>query len=122
MKDAHTPAALVALALETYRAEIVPALPPDQRYIGAMIANALEIALRSMGSDAEALAVVENAVLSSLGTGPAPDAAQLVQDIRSDRTGMPDGDLRQSLLNLVEHELAVRNPRYLKARKAPARS
>lgn len=121
MNDAHSPGALVAIALETYRAEIMPGLPPDQRYIGAMIANALEIALRSMGSEAEALAVVENAVLSGLGTGPAPNAAQLVHDIRADRTGMPDDNLRRALLNLVEHELAVRNPRYLKVRKALTR-
>ena len=33
---------------ETYRDEILPALPPDKRYVGAMVANALDIAARSL--------------------------------------------------------------------------
>ena len=45
--------ALLDLATEMLRAEVLPALSAEQRYAGAMIANALEIARRGLAEEVE---------------------------------------------------------------------
>jgi hypothetical protein len=57
---------LLATALDAYRAEILPSLPPEKRYAALMIANALAMVLREIGKPREALpataaALYENA-------------------------------------------------------------
>jgi hypothetical protein len=46
---------LLATALDAYRAEILPSLPPEKRYAALMIANALAMVLREIGTPREAL-------------------------------------------------------------------
>lgn len=112
MIEAHEPRALVELALETYRAEILPELPADKRYVGAMIANALDIAARSLA----AAAPQDDPLADISGTAPA-DTSRLARLIREDRVPIDDATLRASLRAAVERELAVRNPKVLTPRR-----
>ena len=110
-KDAE---ALLGLAIEMLRSEIAPALPADKRYAAAMIANALDIAMRavSVEDDAGSLTLLDAFYEDGDGT-----AAQLSRDIRS---GMIDEathpDLRKRLKAHLVSELKVRNPRFLATR------
>ncbi len=46
--DAYATRALLELALTAYRQDLLGSLPASKRYLGAMVANALEIALRDL--------------------------------------------------------------------------
>ena len=103
--------ALLDLATEMLRAEVLPALPPEQRYAGAMIANALEIARRALAEEVEA---AEWALLDSLYEEGEGSTAQLARDIRAGT--LPKGKergLADALRTLLIAELRVRNPRFL---------
>ena len=80
--DANQPAQLIALALKSYRDEILPALAPGERYRGAMIGNALGIALRDLNAD---LAGRENELLKRFYGAQARGMSDLARDIRSRR-------------------------------------
>jgi hypothetical protein len=108
------PEALLGLAIEMLKSEIQPALPADKRYAAAMLANALEIAMRAVAveEDAPTLAVLDHFYEDGDGT-----AEQLARDIREGRiTDATHGDLGRRLRALVVGELKVRNPRLLAAR------
>ena len=106
--------ALLDLATEMLRAEVLPALAPEQRYAGAMIANALEIARRGLAEEVEA---AEWALLDGLYEEGEGSTAQLARDIRAGT--VPKGKelgLAEDLRTLLIAELRVRNPRFLASR------
>jgi hypothetical protein len=108
------PDALLDLAIETLRSGVLSALPPDQRYAGAMIANALEIARRGLPGEAEA---AEWALLDDFYDDGEGSLAQLARDIRAG--SLPQGKvagLTQSLRTLLIAELRVTNPKFLASR------
>ncbi len=106
--------ALLDLATEMLRAEVLPALAPEQRYAGAMIANALEIARRGLAEEVEA---AEWSLLDSLYEEGEGSTAQLARDIRAGT--LAEGKARglaDALRTLLIAELRVRNPRFLASR------
>lgn len=106
--------ALLDLATEMLRAEVLPALGAEQRYAGAMIANALEIARRGLAEEVEA---AEWSLLDSLYEEGEGSTAQLARDIRAGT--LPEGKdrgLADALRTLLIAELRVRNPRFLVSR------
>ena len=105
---------LIELAVETLRGELQPALPPEQRYTAAMIANALAIARREILVDGETARWELLDAAYPEGDG---DMRRLAEDIRSGKLGasrMPDLAVR--LRAVVIEELRIRNPRFLKSR------
>jgi hypothetical protein len=108
------PDALLDLAIETLRGDVLDALPSEQRYAGAMIANALEIARRGLPGEVEA---AEWVLLDDLYDDGEGSIAQLARDIRAG--SLPQGKmtgLAQSLRSLLIAELRVTNPKFLAAR------
>lgn len=106
--------ALLDLATEMLRTEVLPALGADQRYAGAMIANALDIARRELADEVEA---AEWALLDGLYEEGEGSTAQLARDTRAGT--LPEGkerDLADALRTLLIAELRVRNPRFLASR------
>ena len=106
--------ALLALAIETLKAEINPALPADKRYAAAMIANALEIARREVDAaeDAHELVLLDAFYEDGDGT-----LQRLASDIRKGEIGEDNhSDLRQKLRAHLIAELKIRNPRFLQSR------
>ena len=106
--------ALLDLAIEMLRAEVLPALGPEQRYAGAMIANALEIARRGLAEEVEA---AEWSLLDGIYEEGEGSTAQLARDIRAGT--LPEGKdrgLADALRTLLIAELRVRNPRFLASR------
>lgn len=108
-------AALIGLSIDTLRAELQEALPPERRYAAAMIANALEIARREIADEAREAATW--ALLDKAYEEGEASLAALARDIRS---GEIDDDavagLRALLRNLLIAELKVANPRFLASR------
>lgn len=108
-------AALIGLSIDTLRAELQEALPPEKRYAAAMIANALEIARREFADEAREAATW--ALLDKAYEEGEGSLAALARDIRS---GEIDDDavagLRALLRNLLIAELKVANPRFLASR------
>ncbi|MEO8651617.1 MAG: DUF6285 domain-containing protein [Hyphomicrobiaceae bacterium] len=108
------PDALLDLANETLRSSVLAALPPAQRYAGAMIANALEIARRGLPGEVEA---AEWVLLDDLYDDGEGSIAQLARDIRAG--SLPQGkvaELAESLRTLLIAELRVTNPKFLASR------
>lgn len=113
------PAALLALAIETLRNELMPALPAEKRYAAAMVANALEIAARDIAVQEEA---AELALLDAVYEDGDGTMAQLAADIRRGTVDeKAQKDLRQRLAAHLAAELRVRNPRHLASRSAPGK-
>ena len=107
---------LLDLAIESFRNDIAPALPPDKRYAGAMMASALEIARRDIIVDGEE---AEWKLLDTLYDDGEGSLQQLAADIRAgtlDEAKKPG--LHKALLDYVTAELKVLNPRFLKARQS----
>lgn len=103
---------LLELAIETLRSEIAPTLQGSRRYEMAMVLNALEIARRDIGADAEAPAW---ALLDDLYEPGEGSLAQLALDIRSGSVSeAKNPDLGKRLLTLLEAELALTNPGFRK--------
>lgn len=111
MSDAMKQAeALLAIAMETYAQEIAPELPSPKRYTGAMVANALGIARRRLGHPDPGDALAE-----SLG---AESIEALAKALRSGKiSSASHGELADYLLNYLEAELAITNPKFLEKRK-----
>ncbi|MDH3579890.1 MAG: DUF6285 domain-containing protein [Hyphomicrobiales bacterium] len=102
--------ALLDVALSTYAQEILPGLPGDQRYTGAMIANALGIAQRRLTNPDPAQSLLDRldcdtqeALAKAIREGAVSDATH-------------DG-LAATLLDYVEQELEITSPRFLKRRQ-----
>jgi hypothetical protein len=107
--------ALLDLVGEAFKAEIAPSLPPDKRYLAAMMANALDIARREIAVEEEALAL---ALLDSVYEDGDGTLEQLARDIRSGAVNdATNPDLRKRLRTHLESELAVRSPRFLASRR-----
>lgn len=115
MSDARiTPASLLALAVEMLQAEVLPALPPEQRYAGAMVANAIAIARRGIPGDAEAAAW---SLLDKLYDDGEGSPRQLALDIRDGSLPKAkSANLAAALRALLIEELRVANPKFLASR------
>ena len=114
-KNTSAPGSLLDTAIETYRAEILPALGAQHRYVAAMIANALEIAART--NDRSEDERVAPALGRIYGSEPAT-RSRLATDIRAGRiTDATHPQLRSALGELLRAELAVRNPRFVPLRE-----
>lgn len=115
MTDAKiTPDALLSLAIEMLQADVLPALPPEQRYAGAMVVNAIAIARRGVPGDAEA---AEWSLLDKLYDDGEGSARQLALDIRDG--SLPESKsagLAAALRALLIAELRVSNPKFLASR------
>ena len=110
--------ALLGLAAETLKAEIMTALPAEKRYAAAMIANALEVAAREIAGEAEA---AQFALLDAVYEDGDGTLKRLAGDIRSGAVNdRSHPDLRARLKAQLIAELAVRNPRFLKSRGVKA--
>jgi hypothetical protein len=117
--DAH---GLVAIALQTFRDDILPVVPAAQRFEALMIANALSIAERELAADVE---VAEPALAASVGglIGESGDletvAPRLCEAIDGGAFDSAErqAELRNVLWELTEARLAISNPRLL----APSR-
>jgi hypothetical protein len=68
--DAHN---LLATALEVFRAEVLPAIPPEKRYAALMIANALAMAEREF-------AAADGGAVPAQAVGLYDDAAEMPAD------------------------------------------
>ena len=115
MTDAKiTPDALLALAIEMLQSEVLPGLSPEQRYAGAMVANAIAVAHRGLPGDAEA---AEWALLDKLYDDGEGSARQLALDIRDGSLSKAKSEgLAASLRRLLIAELRVSNPKFLASR------
>ncbi|MDX2154951.1 MAG: DUF6285 domain-containing protein [Hyphomicrobiaceae bacterium] len=106
--------ALLDLVADAFKSEIAPSLPPDKRYLAAMMGNALEIARREIAVEEEALAFALLDYVYEDGDGT---VEQLSRDIRSGAVNdATHCDLRKRLKAHLAVELKVRNPRFLAAR------
>ena len=108
---------LLEAARATLRAEVMPALPPEQRYQGAMIGNALAIAARELLSGPGAREAEGRELAALLGDGESvlePLRRRLCREIRA---GAHDGEraaaLRAVLRQAVRRRLAISNPDHL---------
>ncbi|MGE0768316.1 MAG: DUF6285 domain-containing protein [Hyphomicrobiaceae bacterium] len=106
--------ALLDLVAEAFKTEIGPALPPDKRYLAAMLGNAIEISRRELAVEEEALAFRLLDYVYDDGDGTLP---QLARDIRSGAVNdATHPELRARLKAHLVDELKVRNPRFLSGR------
>jgi hypothetical protein len=106
--------ALLDLVHEAFRTEVAAALPPEKRYLAAMMTNAIDIARRELAVEDEALAFELLDPFYDDGDGT---LTQLARDIRSGEVSdKTHPDLRARLKAHLANELAVRNPRFLAAR------
>ena len=109
-----TPDALLALAIEMLQADVLPALPPEQRYAGAMVANASAIARRGIPGDAEA---AEWALMDKLYDDGEGSPRQLALDIRDGSLPKAKStNLAAALRAQLIEELRVANPKFLASR------
>lgn len=109
MKASRTARGLLEAACAEYTNEILPQLPPSQRYAGAMLRRALDV-LRAEAAAAEP----PEAVLEREGLGT---AAELAAALR--RRDVADGPaLRRILRSHVERKLEISNPRFLEETRA----
>ncbi|MEZ5818964.1 MAG: DUF6285 domain-containing protein [Hyphomicrobiaceae bacterium] len=106
--------ALLDLVAEVFKSEIAPALPPEKRYLAAMMGNAIDISRREMALEEEALTFQLLDRFYEDGDGT---VAQLARDLRSGAVNdATHPDLRARLKAHLANELKVRNPRFLAAR------
>lgn len=108
---------LIATALDTLKADVGPALPPDKRYTLAMVQSALEIARRELLVDGES---AEWKLLDEIYDDGEGSPSKLAADVRrgavneTKHKGLPD-----KLRALVIDELKIKNPRFLASRGIP---
>ena len=106
--------AILDQATKTFRDEILPALSSDKRYLGAMLASALDIAKRQLTSAFEAS---DWALLDPIYGEGEGSIRILASDIRARRVSTDTHpDLAKQLSEHVSAELAMRMPRFLKSR------
>jgi hypothetical protein len=118
MARGKDPAALIGLAVETIRVELQPVLSPEKRYAAAMAANALEIAMRAVAVEDEAIDLELLDAFYEDGDGT---MRQLARDIRSGKVSEASHpDLRRRLRAHLVAELKIRNPRFLASRGVKA--
>lgn len=117
---------LLAIARDTFAAEILPALPEKRRYTGLMIANAMAIALREIEAG-EAPARAEFDRFRELFSEPSRPLAgealnaalagynlRLAKEIRAGRfDGRERAAMLEHLRRTAAEKLAVSNPKAL---------
>ncbi|MFO1067502.1 MAG: DUF6285 domain-containing protein [Geminicoccaceae bacterium] len=106
---------LLGIARETLRRDIQPTLPPDQRYLAAMIAHAMAIAARAaaIGADSRER---QRLALATLHPGEAALAAlerRLAGELRRTKPSPErEEQIRAVLLARTLARLEVSNPDY----------
>ena len=126
MRNTPDAGQLRAVALDTFRAEVLPAVPPDRRYAALMIANALAIVGRELATldaaghamlDAMAPLVGEDADPSLSGTAlrERVDGLQrrLCADIAAGACDAAGPELMACLEATVQARLRIANPKLL---------
>ena len=102
---------LLEIALKTYRAEILSGLKGSNRYVGAMVGNAVDIAARGIAADDPTARLIER-------IGKADDAGELASAIREGKISeASDPGLHDALMDFVRARLAISNPRFLQRRE-----
>ena len=108
---------LLEVARAALRADLLPALPPERRYHGAMIANALAVASRELRLGPAAREAEQHALAALLGS-----TDQALGELRRSlchgiRAGLHDGErsatLRAILREAVRRRLEISNPEHL---------
>jgi Domain of unknown function (DUF6285) len=124
MLDRPTGAELLAEARRTLLELLLPLLPPDRRYDGLMVANAMAIAARELAGGAESLRTAMDALAPLAGTVPGDASAeqlrwlegQLARDIRAglyDAQGSSRDLARRYLWEVTTARLRLSNPKGL---------
>lgn len=124
MRDRPQGHELLAIAAKTFREELLPALPEENKYAAMMLLNALSIAERQLAHGDAALHAEADALASALGVEVAADAALdstlvtlnrlLAQRIR--KGALDDDRAQQQLLWAITlQKVRESSPRYLKA-------
>lgn len=114
MTDKITGDRLLSFAQIAFDAEITSALPPEKRYLAAMIARAMTIAAREIRDPGDDSVWTLLDRVYDDGEG---NLADLARDIRSGKVseaGQPG--LRAALKRIVIGEVKVRNPDFLASR------
>ena len=102
-------AELIEIAMGTYRDEILDELPPEKRYIGAMVANAAGIAQRRLSNPDPGAALVE-----TLGGETMESIAKQIR--KGEISDESNADLGSVLLDHLRQELRITNPNFLTRR------
>jgi hypothetical protein len=106
--DRPDAAELVAIALASFRAEVLPVIPPEKRLAALMIANALGIAERELAGQEKATLAASVAALIGETAEVVP---AFVADLRRGRWDA-DADMHRRLLQDAKARVAIANPRY----------
>lgn len=125
MKCSPEASGLLAIARETFIAQLLPALPENVRYTALMVANAMAIARRDIETgEASARAELRRLRVLFSEASSEPDADQLrgtvadynrrlVQAIRAGRYDSDNAALLEHLRRTIEEKLAISNPKAL---------
>lgn len=125
MKCSPEASGLLAIARETFIAQLLPALPENVRYTALMVANAMAIARRDIETgEASARAELRRLRVLFSEASSEPDANQLrgtvadynrrlVQAIRAGRYDSDNAALLEHLRRTIEEKLAISNPKAL---------
>jgi aminoglycoside phosphotransferase (APT) family kinase protein len=123
-RDQPDAGALLKVARALLLAELLPALPQNQRYNALMIANALGIAIREQ-TTGDTMAAAQHAAIQAFyqaqgARQPDADIRRLVQDIRDGRyTAAGTPGLLNLLDTLVDLKLSLSNPRRISSAQSP---
>lgn len=125
MKCSPEASGLLAIARETFIAQLLPALPENVRYTALMVANAMAIARRDIETgEASARAELRRLRVLFSEASSEPDANQLrgtvadynrrlVQAIRAGRYDSDNAALLEHLRRTIEEKLTISNPKAL---------
>jgi hypothetical protein len=106
--DRPDAAELIAIALASFRADILPAVPPEKRLAALLIGNALGIAERELTGRGQG--TIAGSVAALIGE-TAESVAAFVADLRRGRWDA-DADMHRRLLQDAKARVAIANPRY----------
>lgn len=108
---------LLAVARRTLLEQLMPLLPPAQRYEALMIAKAMAIAgreLEQQGQDTSGEQIRQFYLLAGQGAAVPATESGLADLIRKKAVDQAHhGALHQLLLSLTQAKLAITNPKYL---------
>jgi predicted methyltransferase MtxX (methanogen marker protein 4) len=117
VSDLERAASLLTVAREALRRELAPELAGEQRYLAAMIANAMAIAARALeqggGAEAAELEALERLYPDARSVGLDETRRCLVEELRTGKLdGVADRLVRGVLKARVQARLALSNPTY----------
>ncbi|MFZ5757410.1 MAG: DUF6285 domain-containing protein [Pseudomonadota bacterium] len=124
MRDRPQGHELLAIAAQTFREQLLPALPEEKKYVAMMLLNALSIAERQLANGEAALQAEAEALEALLGMSTDEGAAINARLAVLDRTlaqrirkGALDDDraAQQLLWAITLQKVRESSPRYLKA-------